>query len=259
MTRVPASARVVSAERFAAYPRGEHERGGGAGQRRERGLELVVHVERAGDQPGGAGSAAVGLGRGHRTRDDGRMGAQPEVVVAGEVEAVTALGGGEPPGEPRGLTGRGGVPDPVEGARHGVDPATRPRMRPARVPPQRVICDNCLTQVAARRHPRFVPLSRYNGGRHGRGPARTADRARRARPRPAASGRRHRGGQRAQRGRGDRPAHPAMARGRPAARSGWRRSCSSSSAIGSTPSAGPPPWRRPPSARACSSAPSPAS
>ena len=36
----------------------------------------------------------------------------------------------------------------------------------------------------------------------------------------------------------------------------WRPSCSSSSATGSTPSAGPPPWRRRRSARACSSAPS---
>ena len=42
----------------------------------------------------------------------------------------------------------------------------------------------------------------------------------RARPGPDAPGRRHRGGQRAQRGRRDRPAHPALAGGRPAARRG---------------------------------------
>ena len=49
-----------------------------------------------------------------------------------------------------------------------------------------------------------------------------------ARPRPVASGRRHGGGQRAQRGRRDRPAHPALARGRVCCSEGRRQSCSSS-------------------------------
>ena len=53
-TSVPASARVVSAARFAAYPL-ESTRRGGAGQGRERRLELVVHVEGAGHQARGAG------------------------------------------------------------------------------------------------------------------------------------------------------------------------------------------------------------
>ena len=42
---------------------------------------------------------AVGLGRGDRPGDDGRVGAQPEVVVAREVEPVAELRRGEAPGQ----------------------------------------------------------------------------------------------------------------------------------------------------------------
>ena len=70
----------------------EHQRAVGLQQAGERPLQLLVQRQRAGDQPGGAGPAAVRLRRGDRPGDHGRVPQQPEVVVAGQVQQ--AVGGG---------------------------------------------------------------------------------------------------------------------------------------------------------------------
>ena len=68
--------------------RGEGEGGGMSGERREGRLELGVQLEGAGDEPRCAGAGSPLPRRGRRGLDHARVAAEPEVVVAGQVDDV---------------------------------------------------------------------------------------------------------------------------------------------------------------------------
>ena len=108
--------------------------------------------------------------------------------------------------------------EPVARRRCSASPRRTCRSRrPGALP---ATCHNHLTQVRRDGILDLVPISRYNGGCHGGLPAGGAGGVRGAARGADAPRRRHRGGQRAQRGRRDRPAHPALADRRAAARRG---------------------------------------
>ena len=131
-------------------PGGQDQPGRRTGERGEGGFELGVDGQRAGDQAGGAGPAAVGLGSLDGPGDDPRVGAQAEVVVAGQVEQAR-IGDRGAAHEAALRPHPGSVGQPVEEVSHGGDPLIRsPLVRRAIV----------LTSTALRRETR-APSDKY--------------------------------------------------------------------------------------------------
>ena len=89
-TSVSASARAVRAPRLAGSRSRTPGRCRPAAGGAEALLQLLVQRQGAGDQPRGAGAAAVRLRGGHRPGDDVRAPQQPEVVVARQVRRTSS-------------------------------------------------------------------------------------------------------------------------------------------------------------------------
>jgi hypothetical protein len=101
-------------------PGGENERGGRAEEPGERGLQVVVDRQGAGDQTARAGPAAVTLHGGNGRRDHARVGAQTEVVVAREVEQVARFRRVQATREAARGTAVGSIGQPVEELGHAT-------------------------------------------------------------------------------------------------------------------------------------------
>ena len=108
-----------------------------------------MNGEVASDEPGRARAGALALGRGHRRRDEARVGREPEVVVRAEVHELAAAELDD--GALRAAERLERAPEPLrlEGRELAVDPGERGRH-------QRTTGRRCRSASAARR---FQPAS----------------------------------------------------------------------------------------------------